>query len=216
MTDLDSSNQDNRYKSSFAEYGESPQALKWRSYRAAAQRYRQLVADIDIERKTILDAGCGMGDLLPYLYTNANKFNYLGIDITPEFIEIAQKRYSGHTFQVGDPFDGSLHQNFDVIISCGVMNHNSPRWIEERKAMIAELFSHTNEALAFNMAGGMREASERKNIGYANLNEILVFCSSLTTKLILRNHYNPKDFTIIMFKQAVKDEPLDISHHTDS
>lgn len=200
MTDLTNTTTGNSYKDALLKHGESPKALRWNSYESAAQRYRQLVSDIDFENKTILDAGCGMGDLLPFIYAKADKFSYLGMDIEPEFIEIAKKRYSGHNFQVGNPFSDQMSQAFDVIISSGVMNNNSSDWMTKRKLMISEMFNKANQVFAFNMAGSAGEATEGKDIGYANITEVFEFCLNLTPKIILRNHYSTKDFTIVMFK----------------
>lgn len=200
MTDDKSLSRLQSYQASFTEHGESPKALQWTSYKAAAIRYRQLVADINIENKSILDAGCGMGDVLPYLYSKSPAFNYLGVDITPAFIEIARKRYAGSTFEVFNPFDDEVTEKYDIVISSGVMNIKTPGWESKRKLMIGRLFSYANEALAFNMAGWMQESNEGKKIGYANIPDVLDFCSSLTPKIILRNHYNTRDFTIVMYK----------------
>lgn len=188
------------YQNSFAEHGEGPKALQWSSYKAAAIRYRQLVADLNIENKSILDAGCGMGDVLPYLYSKGLDFDYRGVDITPEFIEIARKRYAGSTFDVFNPFDNDLAQTYDIVISSGVMNIKTPGWENKRKLMIERLYGYANEVLAFNMAGWMQESSEGEKIAYANIPAMLDFCSSLTPKIILRNHYNAKDFTVVMYK----------------
>ncbi len=188
------------YQNSFAEHGESPKSLQWSSYKAAAVRYEQLVADLNIENKTILDAGCGMGDLLPYLYSKSVNFDYLGVDITPNFIEIARKRYAGSTFEVFNPFDNDLAQKYDIVLSSGVMNIKTPDWENKRKMMIERLYGYANEVLAFNMAGWMQESREGEKIGYANILDVFNFCSTLTPKIILRNHYSKNDFTIVMYK----------------
>jgi len=188
------------YQNSFAQHGESPKALQWSSYKAAAIRYTQLVADLNIENKSILDVGCGMGDLLPYLYSKNLDFDYLGVDIVPDFIEIAKKRYLGSAFDVFNPFDDELTQTYDIIVSSGTMNIKTPGWENRRKMMIEHLYKYANEALAFNMAGWMQESSEGKKIAFAHIPDIFEFCRSLTPKVILRNHYNAKDFTIVMYK----------------
>ena len=79
------------YQKTFRKYGVGPRALRWHSKKAATQRYEQIVADIDFEGKSILDVGCGFGDIIPYISAKAKKFEYLGIDITPEFIREAKK-----------------------------------------------------------------------------------------------------------------------------
>lgn len=190
-----------RYKRAFNEYGESPKALRWANYKTAAVRYRQLVADLDIKNKSILDAGCGMGDILPFLYAKAIDFEYLGVDIEPNFIDIAKKRYDGHQFKVANPFTDDFSETFNIVLSCGAMNANIPNWLGERKKMIAKLFKLSNEALAFSMAGNLgRQASETDNTAYAKTEDILEFCLTLTAKIIIRNHYSPHGFTIAMFK----------------
>lgn len=188
------------YRDAFARYGESPKALHWWDYASLATRYKQLVADIDIEGKSVLDAGCGMGDVLPFLYMKADSFGYLGMDVNRDFIEIARKRYDGHRFEVGDPFFGKMRSRFDVVISSGVMNADTKDWMTERQQMIRNLFKLANHTLAFNMAGSFKPEPPEDVIAYADTAEILKFCTSLTSRIILRHHYNKRDFTVVMFK----------------
>jgi SAM-dependent methyltransferase len=187
------------YEESLEKYGASPKALLWWDYRSMAIRFRELVNDLDIDSKTILDAGCGMGDLLPYLYTKSTSFSYLGVDKNKGFIEIAKKRYEGHDFKVADPFDKKVG-NFDIVISSGVMNGNYKGWLEERKRMIKMLYGHCQKALAFNMAGGLRPIPNDSLIAYADAKEVYEYCTTLSERVILRAHYLNKDFTIIMFR----------------
>lgn len=189
------------YKKSLAEHGESPRALLWVSYRVAAIRYKELVTDIAVEGRSILDAGCGMGDLLPFLYAKSTNFRYLGVDVNKDFIEIAKKRYEGHEFKVADPFTQKIGR-FDVVVSSGTMNGNVDSWLEKRKNAIAHLFGLANETLAFNMAGGLKDIPSTHLNAFARLEEIQAFCATLTTRLIVRNHYSSKGkgFTIVMFK----------------
>lgn len=195
MTDKESS-----YQNSFNRHGEGSKALQWKNYRSAALRYRQLLSDVELEGKSILDAGCGMGDLLPHIYAKADNFQYLGVDIVPEFIDIAKKRYHGHEFRVADPFSNEFTERFDIVVSSGVLNSNRPNWLEERKQKIQKLYEVTDEALAFNMSGSFALLPQGKKVAYANARDILNFCTGLTPKIIFKSHYHPKDFTIIMFK----------------
>jgi SAM-dependent methyltransferase len=187
------------YKKSLAEHGESPKALLWANYRIAAVRYKELVIDTPVEGRSILDAGCGMGDLLPFLYAKSINFRYLGVDIHKGFIEIAKKRYEGHEFKVADPFSKKIGR-YDVVISSGVMNGNVSGWLEKRKNAIARLFELANETLAFNMSGGLNNTPDTPLNAFVNLEEIQAFCANLTPRLIVRNHYSSKGFTIVMFK----------------
>jgi SAM-dependent methyltransferase len=186
------------YKQAFDKYGESPKSLHWVNYASQAIRFKNLVADLELEDKSILDAGCGMGDILPFIYTRASRFDYLGVDINKDFIKVARKRYDGHKFKVGDPFFGRIRHRFDVVLSCGVMNENIPDWLEVRKQMIANLFENTRETLAFNMAGSLSYIPPDSKIAYADAQQIYDYCKSLTSQVSLKTGYSNYDFTIIM------------------
>jgi hypothetical protein len=124
----------------------------------------------------------------------------LGVDITPEFIEIAKRRYQGHDFKVADPFTQKVGRKFDLIFLSGVLNIEVPNYQEERKQRIKKLFDMAGEALVFNMAGGWRQFPDAAPVAYMRIDEVLDFCSKLTPRIILKTHYLPKDFTIVMYK----------------
>jgi SAM-dependent methyltransferase len=188
------------YDHSLNHYGPGPKALLWWDYRSMAIRFRELVKDVSIDGKTIMDAGCGMGDLLPFLYAKTPNFKYVGVDKTKGFIDIAKSRYEGHDFRVGDPFNRPIGM-FDVVLSSGVMNGNVENWLEKRKKMISTLYDQTGEILAFNMAGGLKPPRDDSLIAYADANVILEFCKTLTDRSVLNTGYLHNDFTITMFKK---------------
>ena len=66
----------------------------------------------------VLDVGCGYGriiDLLP------KDIDYTGIDISPDFIAEARKRYPNHKFILGDIRKIDFEDKFDwaIVISMG-------------------------------------------------------------------------------------------------
>jgi trans-aconitate methyltransferase len=189
------------YDKSLKQYGEGPQALLWWDYRSMAIRFRELVKDVPLDGKTVLDAGCGMGDLLPFLYAKSSNFKYLGVDQSQDFVNIAKRRYEGHSFKVGDAFSESFGK-FDVVLSSGVMNGNYDNWLANRKKMIASLFNQANQVLAFNMAGALRPIPHDTLIAYADAQQIFEYCKTLSSRVILRTEYLQKDFTIVMFKKG--------------
>lgn len=188
------------YDDSLKQFGPGPKALLWWDYRSMAIRFRELVKNVDIEGKTVMDAGCGLGDLLPYLYAKTTNFRYFGIDKKKEFVEVAKRHYEGHDFKVGDPFNHRLGM-YGVVLTSGVMNGNVSDWLDKRKRMINTLFDQTGEVLAFNMAGSTRPIPHDSLIAYADANEILDFCKTLTKRSALNTGYLHNDFTIVMHKK---------------
>lgn len=193
------------YQKAFKKYKVHPKSLFWATEKAAKQRYEQLVADLDLEAKTVLDVGCGFGDIIPFLSHKAKKFYYTGVDIVPEFIQAAQKKYPKHRFLQKDYFNNPLKEKFDLIISSGTLNSNFQNPYRFRKKAIKIMFDHAREKIAFNMAGSFPqpENKEKYRVYYANSLIILKYCLSLSSKLIFRHHYNRKEFTIIIKKNQL-------------
>jgi len=190
------------YQKSFKKYGSHPKALYWASEKAAELRYRELVADLDFEEKTILDVGCGFADIIPFISRKTKKFKFTGVDIVPKFIQAAQKKYPKHRFLLRDYFSNPLEEKFDIIISSGALNSNIKNVYRFRKKAIKTLFDHALEAIAFNMAGFHPQPKNKKKykVYYADSLIILKYCLSLSQKVLFRHHYHRKDFTIVIFK----------------
>lgn len=193
-------NSPRRYNKSYSLHGATPKALQWHDYKSAALRYQNLLTGLDFCGKSILDVGCGMGDLLPYLLSKSSNFTYLGVDVNANFIETAQKRYDGFDFKVLNPFKDELNKKFDIVLLCGALNENKENWLQSRKEKIKKLYDLANEAFVFNMAGSLIPPAPGRIVAYADAREILDFCATLTPKIILQTNYHPKDFTVKMFK----------------
>lgn len=71
----------------------------------------------------ILDVGCGPARILDYFPMDAD---YVGVDLSPAYIEAARKRYKERaTFLCSElsEFDVSRHGPFDLVLALGVLHH---------------------------------------------------------------------------------------------
>ena len=78
-----------------------------------------------IEYQDLLDCGCGTGPMISLLYEKDSSKHYVGLDLTPKMIEVAQnKNLEGTEWIVGDcenlPFEDD---SFDVIICTNSFHH---------------------------------------------------------------------------------------------
>lgn len=203
---MDNTNQWNQkieeYQQRLQKYGATAQALKWISPESMRLRYKQLLADIDLQEKRILDAGCGFGDIIQFIRQKSSRFSYLGVDMIEQIIEIARQRHPGFSFLVRNYFEDPMDESFDWVISSGTLNSQFRDAIRFRKQAIRTMFSHAIVGIAFNMAGSHPPppSKSKSSIFYADSLEVVEFCLTLTQKVILRHHYHPKDFTVIMFR----------------
>lgn len=191
------------YQEKFKKYGVAPQSLLWKTKGSAHQRFRQFWAEIDFTGKSVLDIGCGFGELGNFLTKRYERVSYTGMDIVPEFINEGKKKYPSLNLIIGNYLDDRVDNRYDIVIASGILNSNyGDDNIKIRTDAIEKMFALTNDVLAFNMLGGHPhpDNTDDSNVWYADSLEILKYSLSLTRRVILRHHYHPKDFTIFMYK----------------
>lgn len=74
----------------------------------------------------ILEVGCSNGALSGLLCSKNTKGHFLGVDISPNSIDIAKnrlKKYPNANFDVSDMSDFSYHVKFDTIVFPDVLEH---------------------------------------------------------------------------------------------
>ena len=99
--------------------------------------YHQFFLDNINSGDIVLDVGCGNGALAYDLAQKAKRV--VGIDLSPENIKIAKKKYSAPNidYQVGDATRDLSDEKFDVIILSNVLEHieNRIEFLKKIKAL---------------------------------------------------------------------------------
>ena len=147
---------------------------------------------------SIMDLGCGHGDLKPFLDERYPDITYLGVDFLPEFIVEAKHRYSNlpntHFLQVD--FLNAEFPNVDVIIASGSLNYRSENALHPFQT-IEKMWRSSQKGIAFNLPDASK-IEEDPLIQGRNPQEILDFCRKLDPQAELHTDYLPDDFAILM------------------
>ena len=69
----------NHYNQQITTYGPTIDALQWYSIFTQQERYKIICEQINEENISLLDVGCGCGDLYDYIKRNNFNFKYTGI-----------------------------------------------------------------------------------------------------------------------------------------
>jgi 2-polyprenyl-3-methyl-5-hydroxy-6-metoxy-1,4-benzoquinol methylase len=101
MKDRDRAEVSHFFNESLRQYGYDPQSLGWIPGTQEA-RFRVLTAIGDLEGCSVLDVGCGFGDLYEYLCRNGVNVDYTGVDLSPDLLEIARQRHPDVRFISAD------------------------------------------------------------------------------------------------------------------
>ncbi len=174
-------------------------ALGWKDDHSQLCRFEILSQIGDMNDLSILDVGCGHGDLRGFLGKKYADFRYAGIDQMEEFLDVAVARYGNlpaTTFYLGDCWIAEL-PHMDYVLACGLLayRNSDPRFIYK---MIDKLFATCRLGLGFNLLKKVNDP-EGILVNY-DAQEILGYCRGLTPKVVLREDYTEDDFTIFMYQ----------------
>ncbi|MBN2644217.1 MAG: class I SAM-dependent methyltransferase [Desulfuromonadaceae bacterium] len=199
-SDLDQIRQ--RYEQRFRNFGYSPKTLDWDKGKQDI-RFSILTSQLDFTGKSVLDIGCGFGDLNLTLnsITNGN-YRYLGVDICPPLIEEARKRYGSEKveFFCGDIRSANLN-NIDYAIASGIFNQKFEH--SDNKGFIEDtmrwVFDSVNIGFAFNFLSDKVDY-RKDNTYHSSPEEILGMAYKLSRNLLLLNNCMPFEFSLFVFK----------------
>jgi len=198
------------YENLLQKYGDHYLSLDWKSPDSQRQRF-EVLAEIFGKRAgfSVLDVGCGFGDLYGYLKKAGFKFNYAGYDIAPRVIEMAQKKYPEARFEVRDILNDPKPERFDFIICCGALNINfsdPAEHLEFIRCMLLRMFELCKIGAGVNFLSSQAiyhlpdESFRQPQYFYARPEDITGFAKGMTGRFILRHDYHPGDFTVFLFK----------------
>ena len=192
-----------RYQRFYNHYGNDIKSLGWKDRDKMDKRF-QVLQEIGIRYEdSVLDVGCGFGDFCEMLRPNVNyvsDYDYTGIDIVPEFIEIAKNTYhffEDFKFKQATIFD--IHKKYDWIVESGIFNYKSCTMEYIRKT-IDKAFKLCKKGIAFNF---LTSYVDFKNVELNYTNPIIIFdyAKTLSKYVTLRHDYLDYEFTIYIYKE---------------
>lgn len=186
------------YQQSYYIFGQSdPRSVRWGNLNDQTKRFAVLSQVADLQGKSILDVGCGLGDLYKYFLQNQIEVNYTGIDIVREFIQGAQNRFPDATFLEQDIFD--TKKRFDIILCSGGLSFKVKDNLTYYQDMIRTMYALAKQAVAFNMLDNHIHSDDDTYAAY-DPQAIADFCTTLTPRVQVYTDYLPQDFTIYLYK----------------
>jgi len=191
------------YNKSLADYGDTAEGVKWRPY-SQSYRFKVLTQVADLETASILDYGCGKGDLYPYLVGQGFRGTYTGFDINSQLIDLARRKYAGVRFEIKDIEEvESLSEQFDYVLVSGVFAfglHASDSW-SVMKSVLSRCFTVAKKGLAFNAISTYVTYREPEFF-YASPEEVFQFCmTELSRNVALRHENVPCNFTVYVYRK---------------
>jgi SAM-dependent methyltransferase len=190
------------HKDRISRFGsKASEALGWKNKASQQQRFKDLAAIGNFGGRSVLDIGCGHGDLYPFLAKRYSVSHYTGLDNEAAFLTEAVSRYGAEAntrFLLGE-FAATELPMADIVICCGALNYrNSDEdYIEQ---MIAKFFAACNLSLGLSLlkqvdfAEGILTKSEPDSV--------LGFCRQIAGKVELIDNHEQDYFTVFLHQEA--------------
>lgn len=199
------------YAQKFAEFGATPKGVDWRRIEDVCLRYDRMLAVIDQNSLdtskpiTLLDVGCGYGELYWYAKEKQIDIQYVGIDVSENMIEYALVHIPEGRFYCGDILDFQTGDRFDYVICNGILTQKLSASIMEMDnyahLLIKKMFLLCLEGIAFNvMTTKVNYFAD--NLYYRNPAELLSWCMSEITRHVKIDHAYPLfEYTIYLYRE---------------
>jgi SAM-dependent methyltransferase len=190
------------YSDRYKDHGYDPKTLGWFKGKQEL-RFSILTSQVDLEGQSILDIGCGFGDLNYFLKRRLRSYVYHGIDLVDELVDEGRRRHpeAWVKFSCGD-FLAEAPRMFDYIVGSGIFNYRLSEednydYIERtlRKAM-----DECGTGVAFDFLSDRVDFQKYGFTFHSNPPKVLEIAYRLSKNVILRNDYAPFEFSLFIFK----------------
>ncbi|HET9030593.1 MAG TPA: class I SAM-dependent methyltransferase [Candidatus Aquilonibacter sp.] len=198
-----------RYDARLDEFGESEQALGWGAKGRSNLRFHVLASRWNVAGSRVLDFGCGFGGFYDFLKRAGTPVSYVGIDLNPRFIRIAQQRHPEATFIVGSVDALAEAGPVDYIVSSGVFNHR----LDDNMGFIESAFKAFDRFATRGFACNFLSDRVDYPLDYtfhASPEGMLALAYRYSRNVVLRNDYMPFEFTVFVDKAASIDPALTV------
>lgn len=189
-----------RYSTRYQTFGYSPQTLGWGKHSRQSLRFTILTGVGDLDGKSILDVGCGFGDLYNFLAHQGWTGNYVGIDFVSDLIDEAQTRLPNVEFISGDFEDWDFKKPFDYVLASGIFNFklkHEDNWIYIMR-MLERMLSLASKGVAVDFMTSWVDYQKELNF-HTDPITLIQNIRRLTKRFVIRQDYMPYEFSLYLY-----------------
>jgi trans-aconitate methyltransferase len=175
---------------------EGSEILGFSSDRSQRVRFEALCSIGDLDGRSVLDVGCGRGDLCGYLEHRGWSVDYRGVDIHPGLIELAARTWPKGRFAVRDILADDARDEVDYVIASGVFGltpNGDEAFID---AMLGRMMALARRGVSVNFLSRRTPNPMDPRSHYAEPVDELRRALRLTPNVVLRHDYKVNDFTV--------------------
>jgi len=179
------------YTAAIDKYAQAPKGVHWNSLHSQQTRFKVLLSYIDVEGFSLVDVGCGFGDLYFYLQEGGINFcSYVGLDLCSSMVDIAKEK-TGQQILECDACKDSLPRA-DYYICSGAMNILT-RF--DTYLFIRNCYEASDKGFVFNLLMGEDDSLVYNHFFPQELESLF---DELGAEVSITQGYIPHDFTVFL------------------
>jgi SAM-dependent methyltransferase len=194
------------YSDKIQTFGDSFKSVDWNSKESQYLRFSQLEKVLIGNSFSVIDYGCGTGELYNFLSEKYQDFKFYGYDISDKMLEFARNKYNyDNTFWVNNL---NKTTKADFLLSSGIFNVKldckNETWYDYIISTIETFNNLTVKGFSFNLLSIYSDIDKRKdNLYYADPLNIFDYCKKKFSAYVSLIHDYPLyEFTIIVRKKV--------------
>ncbi len=199
------------YEACLARYGDTHRGVDWPDAEDALTRYRVMLDLIETEPPRpirLLDFGCGAAHLLDFVKEQGiSGIDYVGLDLSSEFVSLAERKHPGVPFYRRDVLDSTDGlPSVDYVIANGVFIEKLEMSQDEMERLLqqvlAALWPLAKRGLAFNAMSTAvdQERSDLFHLSFDRAAEIIT--ATCSRHFAFRRDYGLSEFTAYVYREA--------------
>ena len=193
------------YEERLDELGNDVKTVGWNTREDQVLRFDMLYRGLDATGLSVLDVGCGLGDLTTYLDARTGgNYDYTGLDISERLVGQAKENFGSarREFVAGDILTMDNLGTYDIVFMSGALSFRIEDNMAFARTMIDRMFGACRKTLTMNFLSTHVDYQLDKNFHY-NPGEMLGFAKTLTPWVNLYHDYPLWEFTVQMHREHI-------------
>ena len=199
----DQKNYIERYNKRLKRFGYDPKSLGWGG--GQKRQFLRFEKTLDFSRFTsntitsILDVGCGFGDLGYWLSINFPYIKYTGIDINPNIIKLGKEKFNLNLSQ-NSVFNYESN-SFDLVVSNGIFNAklNNVDQLQHLDSYLNCFFSISRFGIVSDFMSKYVDFQHPDSY-HTKEQDVINIVKKFTKRYLIRNDYLDYEFMLYLFK----------------
>ena len=175
--------------------------------------YFHFLLDIPAFRNclSLLDVGCGYGDLAVFLRQSGWSGSYTGVDIVPGLVTAGREKYPGLDLRHLDIELDAINETFDWVTCIGALSGNTVEvpYLVHLRSMLEAMWAKCRCGISFNLLSPYVDYRSPVH-AHPEISDVLGIVKDLSRRFVVRNDYMPFEYTVYVVRDDVIDRDISV------